>query len=78
MTLSWSAVFLKGHYFDKAPTQSTVEARVYLQTCVYRSDGFFRKVFGWEGFGFFGVFVLETLKLGGLKVPSTFGIKDLL
>jgi hypothetical protein len=25
-----------------------------------------------------GVFVLETLKLGGLKVPSIFGIKDLL
>jgi hypothetical protein len=41
---------------------------------VYRSDGFFGKVFDWEGFGSFGVFVLETLKLGGLKVPSVFGI----
>jgi hypothetical protein len=44
---------------------------------VYRSEGFIGKVFGWEGFGSFGVFVPVTLKLGGLKVPSTFGIKDL-
>jgi hypothetical protein len=38
------------------------------------SEGFLGKVFGWDGFGFFGVFILQTLKLGGLKVPSTFGI----
>ena len=43
---------------------------------MYRSEGFFGKVFGWEGFGSFGVFVPVTLKLGGLKVPSFFGIKD--
>jgi hypothetical protein len=35
------------------------------------------KVFGWEGFGSF-VFIPVILELGGLKVPSTFGIKDLL
>jgi hypothetical protein len=34
----------------------------------------FEGFFVWEGFGSFGVL---TLKLGGMKVPSTFGIKDL-
>jgi hypothetical protein len=56
----------------KAHTLSTIGTRVYLQTCGYRSEGFF----GWEGFGFFLVFVPVTLKLGGLKVPSFFGIRD--
>ena len=51
---------------------STVEARVYLQSCGYKSEG----IFGWEGFGFLCVFVPVTLKLGGLKVPSFFGIRD--
>jgi hypothetical protein len=42
---------------------------------VYRSEGFLGKVFGWEGFGSF-CFIPVTLELGGLKVPSFFGIKD--
>jgi len=45
----------EGLLFGKAPTLSTVETRVYLQSCVYRSEGFLGKVFGWEGFGSFCV-----------------------
>jgi hypothetical protein len=67
-----------GVQFAKHLCYVTVKLRVYTQSCTCSFEGFFGKVFGWEGFGSFGVFVPVTLKIGGLKVPSTFGIKDLL
>ena len=39
-----------GLLFGKAPTLFTVETRVYLQSCVYRSEGFLGKVL-LRGFG---------------------------
>jgi hypothetical protein len=45
--------------------------------CLVLCEGFFGKFFGWEGFGCF-VFCSSNPNLGGKKIPSIFGIKDLI
>jgi hypothetical protein len=72
-----SRVFLKGYYLGKL-----LHCPLLKQGFTYSPVSIDLRV-SWVKFWLgrvwvFCVFVPVTLKLGGLKVPSTFGIKDLL